>query len=247
MPKVNIQSIKTTWRGPYDAAIEYAVNDVVSYQGSSFGCDVSTVGNPPTDTSKWSKLNSASDLFELNPADNSILVYDGTEFQAVAPGNDGELLTSQGAGNPIFSSFSSDTVKEVFSRNVADATIGNINSGAIDTFEFTPSESGLIFVQWTFSYRCNPNSNYYVYNNLDFRYDASNYNSNIRWTGQGRAVSGTGDHLQTAHSSWTLPDAANSRAVAGVTQAFRLNHSGGGPANITNNPDPRMSWVVVIY
>ena len=246
MPKVNIQSLKFNWKGEYSPSTQYIKKDVVSFQGKSFVCDVDAIGVDPTTQSNWSTHNSSSELFDSALTTNSTLIFDGANFQSLPFGTSGEFFTSQGSGNPTFSAFQA-SVKEVFSRNVADATIGNINSGAIDTFEFTPSESGLIFVQWTFSYRCNPNSNYYVYNNLDFRYDASNYNSNIRWTGQGRAVSGSGDHLQTAHSSWTLPDATNSRAVAGVTQAFRLNHSGGGPANITNNPDPRMSWVVVIY
>lgn len=41
------------WKGEYDNGVTYAIQDGVSYQGSSYYCTAVTTGNLPTDTNFW--------------------------------------------------------------------------------------------------------------------------------------------------------------------------------------------------
>ena len=44
------------WQGVYNTAVEYNIDDVVSYNGSSYICTTSSVGNIPTDVNYWDEL-----------------------------------------------------------------------------------------------------------------------------------------------------------------------------------------------
>jgi hypothetical protein len=56
------------WRGAYDNGAMYAVNDAVSYQGSSYIAVASTVGNLPTNTSFWNLLAQKGNTGAQGPA-----------------------------------------------------------------------------------------------------------------------------------------------------------------------------------
>lgn len=45
-----------TWSGVYSEETQYAINDAVSYLGSSYICKLSSVGNAPTNTTYWDKI-----------------------------------------------------------------------------------------------------------------------------------------------------------------------------------------------
>ena len=245
MPKVNTQTIKFNWKGEYNSSTQYVKKDVVSFKGQSFVCDVDAIGIDPTTTSNWSKHNSASNLFDIEPSENSILQFDGADFTAVPFGTAGNLFECQGASAPIWSSFSSP-VKEVLYRNVTDATIGNVSSsGTVDTWTFTPTASGRLFVSYNFCYRSNPNSSNYHYFYVVFN-DGSQ-STTVRYDGYNRATSGSGDHLQTAGAKFSLNDSSNLRAIAGTSQSFELRHSSSGTAGTSNQSGGwRMSWVALV-
>ena len=244
MPKVNTQSIKFNWKGAYNPATAYVAKDVVSFKGQSFVCEVDAIGIDPTTTSNWSKHNSASNLLDIEPSENSILQFDGAGFTAVPFGTAGNLFECQGASAPIWSSFSS-LVKEVLYRNVTDATIGNVSAGnVVDTFNFTPSVSGRLFVGYTFNYRSNANSSNYHYFRVQFN-DGSQTNI-VRYDGYNRATSGNGDHLQTAAAKFALNNANGYKAIAGTAQNFHMYNDSSGTAGISNAPGWRMSWVVLV-
>lgn len=42
--------LDVTWKGTYDAEIQYQVNDAIFYEGSSYICILESIGNLPTDT-----------------------------------------------------------------------------------------------------------------------------------------------------------------------------------------------------
>ena len=48
MATVNIGNIKFTWKGAYNASTAYAVDDIVSNDGSSYVCILASTGNLPT-------------------------------------------------------------------------------------------------------------------------------------------------------------------------------------------------------
>ena len=45
--------VSFTWKGAYSAETTYAVNDAVSYSGSSYMCKLESTGNLPTNTTYW--------------------------------------------------------------------------------------------------------------------------------------------------------------------------------------------------
>ena len=59
MATVNLGNIKFNWKGTYNAGTAYAIDDVVSYNGSSYVCIAATTGNLPTVTAKWDVMSSA--------------------------------------------------------------------------------------------------------------------------------------------------------------------------------------------
>ena len=74
------------WKGAYDNAYVYGVNDVAYYNGSSYVAIDGTVGNIPTDTTYWEKMAAAgaeggsigsmSDTnIALSPSDAAIVMY----------------------------------------------------------------------------------------------------------------------------------------------------------------------------
>ena len=53
MATVNLGRIKPVWKGAYSAGTAYIVDDVVSYNSSTYICTANSTGNLPTDTSYW--------------------------------------------------------------------------------------------------------------------------------------------------------------------------------------------------
>ncbi|WP_340112610.1 FISUMP domain-containing protein [Maribellus mangrovi] len=66
------------WKGPYNPATSYRINDAVGYDGSSYICISPTTGNDPTNDTYW-------DLLALKGTDGS----DGQDGAAGADGADG--------------------------------------------------------------------------------------------------------------------------------------------------------------
>ena len=59
MATVNLGSIKFNWKGTYAGATAYKVDDVVSYNGSSYISIQAGTGNLPTDTAYWEQMSQA--------------------------------------------------------------------------------------------------------------------------------------------------------------------------------------------
>jgi hypothetical protein len=59
MATINLGNIKFKWQGAYNGATAYTVDDVVSYNGSSYICIANSTGNLPTDTSYFEQMSSA--------------------------------------------------------------------------------------------------------------------------------------------------------------------------------------------
>jgi hypothetical protein len=59
MATINLGAIKFNWKGVYSGSTAYAVDDVVSYNGSSYVCTAASTGNLPTDTNFWDQMSSA--------------------------------------------------------------------------------------------------------------------------------------------------------------------------------------------
>ena len=119
MAIVNLGSIKFNWKGAYAGGTAYAVDDVVSYNGSSYVCTAASTGNLPTDTNFWDQMSSAgtngtdgTDLGTTLTTQGDIVYRDASGLARLPAGSANQVLQSGGTGaNPSWGTVSSDFVK----------------------------------------------------------------------------------------------------------------------------------------
>jgi|13_taG_2_1085334.scaffolds.fasta_scaffold55625_3 hypothetical protein len=118
MAQVNLGSIKFNWKGAYNAGTAYAIDDVVSYNGSSYVAKTATTGNLPTVTANWDLMSQAgtngtngTDLTSTLTTQGDIVYRDGSGLQRLGAGTSGQLLTTGGSGaNPSWTTVDSGGV-----------------------------------------------------------------------------------------------------------------------------------------
>jgi len=127
MATINLGSIKFNWQGAYAGGTAYAVDDVVSYNGSSYICKLASTGNLPTNTTYWDQMSSAgtngtdgTDVGTVITTQGDILYRDGSGLQRLGAGTSGQVLQTGGTGaNPSWGTVSSDYVK------IAETTVSS--------------------------------------------------------------------------------------------------------------------------
>ena len=108
MAQINIGSIKFKWQGAYAGGTAYTVDDVVSYQGSSYICIQASTGNLPTNATYFEQMSSAgtngtdgTDVGTTITTQGDILYRDGSGLARLAAGTSGQVLQTGGTGaNP---------------------------------------------------------------------------------------------------------------------------------------------------
>jgi len=116
MATVNLGAIKFNWKGAYAGGTAYAVDDVVSYNGSSYVCTAASTGNLPTDTNFWDQMSSAgtngtngTDVGTVITTQGDILYRDGSGLQRLGAGTSGHALVTKGSGqNPVWEAVGAD-------------------------------------------------------------------------------------------------------------------------------------------
>jgi hypothetical protein len=105
MATINLGAIKFKWQGAYNAGTAYTVDDVVSYNGSSYICILASTGNLPTNATYWEQMSSAgtngtdgTDLTTTLTTQGDILYRDGSGLQRLGAGTAGQVLQTGGAG-----------------------------------------------------------------------------------------------------------------------------------------------------
>lgn len=98
MATLDLGKIKFVWKGAYASGTTYEVDDVVSYQGSSYIYKNATAaaGNVPTLTTHWDSLAQGTDLSSLSTGAVAYKTAGGVS--GLTSNNAGELLQSGGAG-----------------------------------------------------------------------------------------------------------------------------------------------------
>jgi hypothetical protein len=105
MATVNLGSIKFNWKGAYSGSTAYAVDDVVSYQGTSYVCILASTGNLPTNTTYWNVMAEGGDVATTLTTQGDILYRDASGLQRLGAGTSGDFLKTQGTGaNPVWGS-----------------------------------------------------------------------------------------------------------------------------------------------
>ena len=110
MATVTLGNIKLNWKGAYNAGTAYTIDDVVSYNGSSYVAKTATTGNLPTVTANWDLMSQAgtngtngTDLTSTLTTQGDILYRDGSGLQRLGYGTSGNVLTTKGSGqNPVW-------------------------------------------------------------------------------------------------------------------------------------------------
>ena len=146
MATVNLGNIKLNWKGAYNAATAYIVDDVVSYNGSSYVCILASTGNLPTVTTYWNQMSAAgsdgTDLTTTLTTQGDILYRDGSGLARLPAGTSGQALLTGGAGaNPSWGAVSAGVTKYCCFRPTSNGTgAGVIDAGVVVTNTFSGSE-----------------------------------------------------------------------------------------------------------
>ena len=111
MATINLGSIKFNWKGAYAGGTAYAVDDVVSYNGTSYVCILASTGNLPTNATYWNVMAEGGDVATTLTTQGDILYRDGSGLQRLGAGTSGQLLTTGGTGaNPSWTTVDSGGV-----------------------------------------------------------------------------------------------------------------------------------------
>ena len=139
MATINLGNIKFTWKGAYNAGTAYAIDDVVSYNGSSYVCILASTGNLPTNTTYWNVMSSKgtdADLLNIaSTAQGDIYYNNGSAIARLAPGTANQVLQTGGSGaNPSWTTMSSDMV-QIVSANGNGTSVQAFDSCFSSTYE----------------------------------------------------------------------------------------------------------------
>ena len=145
MATINLGAIKFKWQGAYNAGTAYTVDDVVSYNGSSYICILASTGNLPTNATYWEQMSSAgtngtdgTDLGTTLTTQGDLVYRDGSGLQRLGAGTSGQVLQTGGTGaNPSWGTVSSDYVKlaTVTASGASSVSLQNYFTSDYDYYE----------------------------------------------------------------------------------------------------------------
>jgi len=164
MATVNLGSIKFKWKGTYAGGTAYTIDDVVSYNGSSYICIQASTGNLPTNATYFEQMSSAgtngtdgTDVGTTITTQGDLLYRDGSGLQRLGAGTSGQVLQTGGTGaNPSWIDAPSGVVKNIVyaydtglrsTTSVSPTTASNTMGVTL-----TPaSSSSLVYVSFSFT------------------------------------------------------------------------------------------------
>jgi hypothetical protein len=160
MATINLGSIKFNWQGAYVGGTAYAVDDVVSYNGSSYICILASTGNLPTNGTYFEQMSGKgtdADLLNIASTVQGDLYYNnGSAIARLGAGTSGQALITGGTGaNPSWGSAGGVVQVKTFhfSSNLAlSVNINSLTQVPTGTFSlnFTPTSASnkvMLFVE----------------------------------------------------------------------------------------------------
>jgi hypothetical protein len=158
MATINLGSIKFKWKGTYNGATAYTVDDVVEYNGSSYICILASTGNLPTDTTYFEQMSQAgtngtdgTDLTSTLTTQGDIVYRDGSGLARLGAGTSGQVLQTNGTGaNPSWGDAGGGKILQVVEGSLT-TSFASTSSTFVATglnVSITPSAtSSKVFVQ----------------------------------------------------------------------------------------------------
>tara|TARA_A100001201_G_scaffold4937_1_gene9376 strand:+ start:4914 stop:5756 length:843 start_codon:yes stop_codon:yes gene_type:complete len=115
MATIDLGKIKMVWRGAYNNATAYTIDDAVSLNGTSYICIAATTGNTPPNATYWNVLAQGGTDLGAALSNNQIAIKNNSgNIAGVNIGNAGEFLkVSSGATGYEFGAVSSDFVRVI--------------------------------------------------------------------------------------------------------------------------------------
>ena len=150
MATINLGNIKFNWKGTYNAGTAYAIDDVVSYNGSSYVCILASTGNLPTNTTYWNVMSQAgtdgTDVGTTLTTQGDILYRDGSGLARLGAGTSGQVLQTGGTGaNPSWVNAGGGQVSLVtrtaITSSVASVAFTNLEANNYHRFVFQSIDS----------------------------------------------------------------------------------------------------------
>lgn len=171
MATLNLGRIKPVFRGAYNGATAYVVDDIVTSGGETFICILASTGNATSNATYWTKLAEkgldGTDVGTTLTTQGDILYRDGSGLARLGYGTAGQLLQTGGSGaNPSWTnapvgisgadmwrmtSNSGTTAQDPVTplERVDDATFAKIGTGmSYSSGIFTFPETGLWWVRY---------------------------------------------------------------------------------------------------
>ena len=140
MATINLGNIKFNWKGTYAGGTAYVVDDVVSYNGSSYICKLASTGNLPTNGTYWDimsqKGTDGTDVGTTITTQGDILYRDGSGLQRLAAGTSGQFLKTLGTGaNPAWASLTDSPVTRILDVAVtSQVSYIDLSLGSLDAY-----------------------------------------------------------------------------------------------------------------
>ena len=145
MATINLGAIKFNWRGAYNNATAYAVDDVVSSGGSSYICILASTGNAVSNGTYWQQMSAAgtngTDLTTTLTTQGDILYRDGSGLQRLGAGTNGQALITGGTGaNPSWGTIATGLVGFAHSVRGSTSTLNTTSYTNLHTLNYTPTD-----------------------------------------------------------------------------------------------------------
>jgi len=230
MATLNLGRIKPVFRGAYNNATAYVVDDIVTSGGESFICILASTGNATSNATYWTKLaekgTDGTDVSSTLTTQGDLLVKGASALERLAIGTAGQALLVNGSANGFtFGSAGKATELHVF----GDENTGNVASdGNFVNWNFTPTISGKVFLSHVGAHRAQSTSHYYC------RYYFNNGSGEVAQheQGFGYAPSATSHNQGWAvsfiASTGGNADSTTPMTVTANTQCnFRVNNNSG--------------------
>lgn len=100
MATVNLGRIKPVFKGAYNNATAYVVDDIVTSGGSSYICIQASTGNAVSNATYWTLMaQGGTDVGTTLTTEGDILYRDGSGLQRLAKGTASQVLAMNGAAN----------------------------------------------------------------------------------------------------------------------------------------------------
>ena len=157
MATLNLGRIKPVFRGAYNSATAYVVDDIVTSGGETFICILASTGNATSNATYWTKLAEkgldGTDVGTTLTTQGDVLYRDGSGLARLGAGTSGQFLKTLGTGaNPAWGDVTSAIRKiSMFNDATYDITTSNASVSFPITFDFVKSQadSDLFVFGWT--------------------------------------------------------------------------------------------------